>query len=238
MSQAAFSRMDQAFATAERFYGKYRGVVSDNADPEKLGRVRARVPEVLDSEQTGWALPCSPYAGAGEGSFATPPVGAGVWIEFEAGDVSRPVWTGCWWGRGQVPTNNAGGGAGDINLKVIRSNKGLMVTMDDGSQEITVSDSNGSNVLTIEVSAGKITVKGAQKAVVEAPQIELVENASHPVVFGDSLLQYLTQVCTMYQAHVHAGELALGVFPVTPAPPTTPLPTPDPGMLSTRVKTG
>ena len=220
-----------------RHYGKYRGIVTDNQDPQNLGRLRARVPEVLGNVETGWALPCAPYAGNGTGVFTVPPVGAGVWIEFEAGDVSRPVWSGCWWGERKLPKNNSGTMA-TPPIKIIRSEKGLMVTLDDNSQTIHVSDTNGRNMLEIQVQPGKITIKGATKAVVEAPQIELVENATHPVVFGDQLLQYLNQLVQLYQTHVHPGELALGVFPVTPAPPVPPFPPATPALLSQRVKTG
>jgi len=224
-------------AVNSRFYGKYRGIVTDNDDPENLGRIRARVPEVLKDVESGWALPCTPYAGSGTGQFTVPPIDAGVWIEFEAGDVSRPIWSGCWWGAGDLPEDNSGSAAVP-DLKIIRSEKGLMVTMDDGSQTITVSDKNGNNMLEIQVQAGKITVKGAAKAVVEAPQIELVENATHPVVFGDQLLQYLNQLVALFNTHLHPGELALGIFPVTPAPPVAPFTPATPALLSTRVKTG
>jgi len=224
-------------AVRSRCYGKYRGIVKDNQDPENLGRIRALVPEVLGDVVSGWALPCTPYAGKGTGQYTVPSNGAGVWIEFEAGDVSRPLWAGCWWGSGELPADNAGQTAVP-NLKIIRTEKGLMVTMDDGSQTVTVSDKDGSNMVEIKVQEGKITVKGALKAVVEAPQIELVENAAHPVVFGDSLLQYLNQLVQLYSSHMHPGELALGVFPVTPAPPVPPFPPALPVLLSTRVKTG
>jgi uncharacterized protein involved in type VI secretion and phage assembly len=221
---------------SSRYYGKYRGLVTDNADPKNLGRLKARVPEVLGDVETGWALPCAPYAGDGVGQFTVPPAGAGVWIEFEAGDVSRPIWSGCWWGDGQLPTDNSGAAA-TPPLKIIRSEQGLMVTLDDDSQTITVSDDNGSNMLTIKVQEGKITIQGATKAVVEAPQIELVEHATHPVVFGDQLLQYLNQLVQLYQSHVHPGQMT-AVGPVTPAPPVPPLTAPTPSLLSTKVKTG
>jgi uncharacterized protein involved in type VI secretion and phage assembly len=220
-----------------RFYGKYRGIVTDVDDPESLGRIRAQVPEVLGDVVSPWALPCAPYAGDGVGSYTIPPVGAGVWIEFEAGDPSRPIWTGCWWGDDQLPQNEQGTSA-TPSLKIIRSEQGLMVTLDDSGQVIAVSDQDGQNILKIEVRQGLITIKGATKAVVEAPQIELVENATHPVVFGDDLLQYLNQIVMLYQTHLHPGELALGVFPVTPAPPVPPFPPPSPTMLSMRVKSG
>ena len=87
----------------DRFYGKYRGLVLVNVDPQNQGRLKAVVPEVLGVFPSNWALPCTPYAGLLAGLFTVPMVGTGVWIEFEAGDVNRPVWTGCWWGTAQVP---------------------------------------------------------------------------------------------------------------------------------------
>ncbi len=228
---------ETAETVRNRYYGKYRGKVSDNNDPENLGRIKAIVPDVLGDVISFWALPCVPYAGEGSGSYMIPPTGAGVWMEFEAGDVSRPIWTGCWWGSNELPADNSGTSA-TPPLKIIRSEQGLMVTMDDGSQTVTVSDENGDNMVEILVQQGKITVKGAMKAIVEAPQIELVENATHPVVFGDQLLTYLNQLVSLYQAHLHPGEMALGVFPVTPAPPVPPFPPATPDLLSMKVKTG
>lgn len=233
---AALPQQQQSFVHSPH-YGKYRGVVTDNQDPNNLGRIRARVDEVLHDVDSGWALPALPYAGDGEGAWTIPKVGAGVWIEFEAGEVSRPIWTGCWWGDNQRPKDQ-GGSQATPSLKIVRSEKGLMVSMDDQGQTISVSDEDGKNILTIEVQPGKITVKGAQKAVVEAPQIELVENSTHPVVFGDDLLQYLNQIVQLYNTHMHPGELAAGVIPVTPMLPVPPLTPPTPSMLSMKVKTG
>lgn len=218
------------------YYGKYRGLVTDNADPRRIGRLRARVQELLGDVPSGWALPCAPYAGNGEGQYTVPPVGAGVWIEFESGDLSRPIWSGCWWSENQVPEDNSGTAATPA-LKIIRSENGLMVTLDDDSRTITVSDANGRNMLEIKVQQGQITVKGATKAIVEAPQIELVENAAHPVVLGDNLLQYLNQLVTMHNSHIHPGETVIGI-PVTPAPPQPMFQPATPSLLSTRVKTG
>ncbi|MBD2773370.1 phage baseplate assembly protein V [Iningainema tapete] len=80
------------------FYGKYRGVVTDNRDPKGLGRVRAKVQDVLGTEDSGWAMPSVPYAGNGVGLFLVPPKDAWVWIEFEHGNPDYPIWTGCFWG--------------------------------------------------------------------------------------------------------------------------------------------
>lgn len=221
----------------QRFYGKYRGIVQYTNDPRGMGRIRALVPEVLDDQTSPWALPCVPFAGDGLGQHTVPPVDAAVWIEFEAGDPSRPIWTGCWWAEGQVPKNNQGTAAMPP-LKIIRTEAGLMVAMDDDGQVIDVSDQDGSNLLKIEVKQGQILIQGAIKAVVEAPQIELVQNATHPVVFGDELMTYLNQLVMILQTHTHPGELAAGFIPVTPMVPGTVFPTPTPSLISTKVKAG
>lgn len=220
------------------FFGKYRGIVRDNEDPRNLGRIRAEVPEVYGADRhSPWALPSLPYSGQGVGFYTVPEPEAGVWIEFEAGDISRPIWSGCWWGNDQLPQDNSGTAA-TPPLKIIRTEQGLMITMDDNGQTITLSDENGSNMITIEVQQGLIKIQGNAKVVVEAPQIELVENATHPVVFGDNLLNYLNQLVQLYNTHTHPGELALGVLPVTPSIPVPPHPPATPALISNRVKTG
>ena len=87
-------------------YGKYRGVVVDNADPEQLGRLKVRVPSVLREATTSWASPCAPYGGLAEqGLFLIPDVGAEVWVEFEEGNLDLPIWVGTFWSkRGGTPT--------------------------------------------------------------------------------------------------------------------------------------
>lgn len=75
------------------FFGKYRGIVTDNDDPEKLGRMRARVPAVFGDVETGWAMPCVTVADC----LPLPAVGSGVWIEFEGGDANYPIWSGSFW---------------------------------------------------------------------------------------------------------------------------------------------
>ncbi len=83
-----------------RFYGKYRGIVRDIDDPENLCRIQAEVPAVYEDQDSPWALPALPFAGQSHGLVLLPEVGDGVWIEFEAGDIERPLWTGCWFASG------------------------------------------------------------------------------------------------------------------------------------------
>jgi uncharacterized protein involved in type VI secretion and phage assembly len=87
----------------KKFYGKYRGTVINNIDPQMIGRIQVIVPDV-SVVPTTWAMPCVPLAGIQNGMFAVPIIGSGVWIEFEQGDPDYPIWTGCFWGTAaEVP---------------------------------------------------------------------------------------------------------------------------------------
>jgi uncharacterized protein involved in type VI secretion and phage assembly len=88
----------------QRFYGKYRGTVVNNVDAKQIGRIQVVVPGVLKPTPTSWAMPCVPVAGRQMGAFFLPPIGSGVWVEFEQGDPGYPIWTGCFWGEmGEAP---------------------------------------------------------------------------------------------------------------------------------------
>ena len=82
----------------QRHYGKYRGLVIDNIDPEQIGRILVQVPDVLGEIPASWAMPCVPAAGIQAGCFIVPPIGSQVWVEFEQGDPDYPIWTGGFWG--------------------------------------------------------------------------------------------------------------------------------------------
>ncbi len=88
----------------QKFYGKYRGTVINNIDPEQRGRIQAIVPAVSNVAPTSWAMPCVPMAGKEQGVFMIPQIGSGVWIEFEGGDPDKPIWVGGFWGiAAEVP---------------------------------------------------------------------------------------------------------------------------------------
>jgi uncharacterized protein involved in type VI secretion and phage assembly len=218
---------------ADRFYGKYRGRVEDNQDPLRQGRLRASVPDVLGAEISGWALPCVPYAGPHVGFHAIPPQGAGVWIEFEAGDTSHPIWVGGWWALGQIPLDQASTSTLP-SRKLLRSDGGLLVSLDDAAHAITISDATGANLMTIEVSAGQAELQGAARVVLEAPLIRHGAHAQHPAVLGDELLAYLNELVAVFNAHIHPGQTVGGVLAVTPAPPRPSFPAATSSLISTK----
>ena len=88
----------------QTFFGKYRGTVINNIDPEQRGRIQASVPDVTTAIPGTWALPCAPVGGIQMGHFTVPPIGSAVWIEYEGGDPDYPIWSGCFWGTAaEVP---------------------------------------------------------------------------------------------------------------------------------------
>ena len=87
-----------------KYWGKYRGTVVNNIDPEQRGRIQAIVPAVTGLIPSTWAMPCVPFAGKAEGFFVVPQLGAGVWVEYEDGDPDKPIWVGGFWGlAAEVP---------------------------------------------------------------------------------------------------------------------------------------
>ena len=88
----------------QKFYGKYRATVLNNIDPMQIGRIQVIVPDVSNVIPTSWAMPCVPVAGIQMGMYTVPPIGSGVWVEFEQGDPDYPIWVGCFWGTAaEVP---------------------------------------------------------------------------------------------------------------------------------------
>jgi len=81
-----------------KYYGKYRGMVLVNEDPERRGRIIAQVPDVTGLIPGTWATPCVPFTGIQSGMWCVPMIGAGVWVEFEQGNPDYPIWTGGFWG--------------------------------------------------------------------------------------------------------------------------------------------
>jgi len=172
---AATDTMDRAVLRLaqdqqRRYYGKFRGLVTDNNDPDKQGRIRAKVPELFGDEPTGWAMACVPFAPPGHGLLMLPDTDTNVWIEFEGGDPSRPIWAGCWW-----PADKAAPIASP-SVKILETAAGNRITLDDtsGSEALSLQDKNGATItldqqgitlkksgMSIQVSDSQVTVNGS-----------------------------------------------------------------------------
>jgi uncharacterized protein involved in type VI secretion and phage assembly len=153
---------------SRQFFGKYRGVVTNIKDPAFLGRVKAKVPDVLKDRESGWATACVPFTGQGTGFWALPSVGAGVWIEFEHGDPDHPIWTGGWWGGPLDPPPDAKVPVPFQQKIILKTAGGSSLILDDtpGTGGIFIKTSTGQKIsltkLGIEIdngAGGKISMK-------------------------------------------------------------------------------
>jgi len=164
------------------FYGKYRGTVVNNVDPMQKGRCQVLVPDVSNVMLSSWAMPSLPMGGMQMGMFTVPPIGAGVWVEFEQGDSDYPIIAGGFWGTVaeipvmaqlippavpgitlQTPLQNGinvsdvPGPTGGILLKTA---SGAMISISDAG--ITISNGRGAviNMIgnTVDINAGALTV--------------------------------------------------------------------------------
>ncbi len=149
-----------------RYYGKYRGIVSE-VDASTM-RVKALVPSVLGETETGWCLPCVPYAGDGVGIAFLPEQESGVWIEFEGGDLSYPIWVGGYWREGEVPSDAAPA----VKVIVTKQHK---LEFDDDQDSITLSDSNG-NTVTLD-SSGTKTANQSSSVLVSRSSVSIDDGA-------------------------------------------------------------
>jgi len=133
----------------QRHYGKYRGRVVSNRDPQSLARLQVEVPSLLGEGTQVWALACVPYAGSDVGWFFLPPVGAAVWVEFEAGDLDYPIWSGCFWPDNQSPPE----GGSDPDTKVLKTDA-VTIKIDDRAGEIVI-ETRGGTKLTLDATEMK-----------------------------------------------------------------------------------
>jgi uncharacterized protein involved in type VI secretion and phage assembly len=165
-----------------KYYGKYRGTVLQNIDPEQRARIMAIVPDVTGLLPSSWAMPCVPIAGKAMGTFMVPQIGAGVWIEYEQGDPDYPIWTGGFWGvvaevpvlavagnpaspsivfqtglQNSISISDLPGPTGGIMLK---STTGAMIVVNDIG--ITISNGKGATIVmagpTVTVNNGALVV--------------------------------------------------------------------------------
>jgi uncharacterized protein involved in type VI secretion and phage assembly len=190
---------------AGRIYGVVVGVVTNNKDPDKMGRVKVKLPWLSDSEESDWARVASPMAGKSRGAFYLPEVDDEVLVAFEHGDARVPYVLGALWnGKDSPPVDNADGKndkrvfysrAGhklvfDDNAQqgqvLIKTKAGNQVLLDDasGGEKITIQDKTG-NKIVLDSSA--ITIEAQMSLSIKATNIELKANGQMTVDGGSML---------------------------------------------------
>jgi uncharacterized protein involved in type VI secretion and phage assembly len=170
------------------------GIVSQNRDPDGLGRVKVRFPWRENPDESHWARIAVPMAGSGRGTWFLPEVGDEVLVACDAERIEHPYVVGCLWnGQDKPPQSNADG---RNDLRVIRSRSGHEVVFDDGAQGridihlsdnkrkvrldqdgIEISDDSG-NSIAITSTPGNISIKSNVSVSIESTSIEIKAKAS------------------------------------------------------------
>jgi uncharacterized protein involved in type VI secretion and phage assembly len=180
----------QQIRTAELESGKVHeaviGVVTDNKDPEKLGRVKIKIPILSDKDTTWWAQLVMLGGGKNRGWFFIPEVDDGVLVLFAHGDMESPIVIGALWGgKDKPPDKNPGGNP----RRVIKSRAGSKVTFDDEKNQLILEDGEGHGRITFDAQANKVTIESLKGDVaIQAPQGEvLIKGADIEITAGTNL---------------------------------------------------
>ncbi|WP_372371235.1 phage baseplate assembly protein V [Candidatus Uabimicrobium sp. HlEnr_7] len=141
-----------------RITGVFIGIVTNNQDPDKLGRVKIKFPKISDDNETDWVRIATLFTGTEFGSFFLPSVDDEVLVAFENGDINTPFVIGSLWNGTETPpeTNEDG----ENNIAVIKSRSGHYIQFDDtdGAEKITIMDSAVKNSIVIDSAENTITI--------------------------------------------------------------------------------
>jgi uncharacterized protein involved in type VI secretion and phage assembly len=183
-------------AASGRLYGVVVGIVTNNQDPEKLGRIKVKFPWLADDAERSWARVVSPMAGKERGMVFLPEVDDEVLVVFEHGDVNRPYILGALWNGVDLPPETNSDGKN--NLRLIKSRSGHKIVLDDteDAEKIAILDASEKNSITLDTKTNAITIVSEQDVVIKAPkgkisldckELELKSSAAAKVESGAGL---------------------------------------------------
>jgi uncharacterized protein involved in type VI secretion and phage assembly len=172
-------------------YSLMIGIVTNNEDPDKLGRVRIKLPTLTEEHESAWARVVAIGAGSGRGFDCLPEVDDEVLVGFEHGDMHRPFVIGGLWNGKDAPPESVSDSVqgGKVRLRTIKTRVGHTLQFIEetkgasaagiqiktaGGHEVLINDKDRSLTLSsigdlkikavgnIDISAGGIiTVKGS-----------------------------------------------------------------------------
>jgi phage baseplate assembly protein V len=140
------------------FFGVATGIVTNNKDPKKLGRVKVKLPWLSDADETPWARVLTPMAGKERGMFFLPEVDDEVLVAFQHGRMDDPVILGALWNGKDTPPETNDNGKND--KRTIKSRSGHIIRLDDteSAEKIEILDKTGKNTIVIDTAKNAVLI--------------------------------------------------------------------------------
>ncbi len=168
---------EQNRRSSSKIYGVITGIVTNNQDPDELGRVKIKIPRISGEDESNWARVISFMAGKDRGAFLLPEVDDEVLVAFECGNINMPYVIGSLWNGEDVPpeTNSDG----ENNIRMIKSRSGHIIKLDDtdGEEKIEIVDKNENNMIIIDTKNEKISIKSNKDIEISAPNGKITIDA-------------------------------------------------------------
>ena len=222
-----------------RVYEPVIGIVTDNKDPSKLGRVKLKIPILSDQDSTFWCPIIMLGAGKNRGWFYIPEKDDEVLVMFEHGDVNRPLVVGALWGgKDKPPDKNPGGNP----RRMIKSRAGSKITFDDENEKLIIEDGVQKGRITFDSKANKIVIESLDGDVcfqapkgdmtIVARSIELTAKSKIEIRAGDDMAWGAGMSATIKSASATLSasrvNANMGLAAMPAKPTTSPEDVPDP----------
>ena len=178
--------VSQGSAGRDRFYGVAVAIVTQNADPDKVGRVKLKYPWLADDAESYWARVAAPGAGKDYGIVWLPQVGDEVLVAFEHGDIGQPiVVSGLWNGVDLIPFNyDEDLDQGDVTYCGFKSRKGHTISFRESSSDSSIEllTEGGAVSIVLDEQNKQVKIETTGKVVIDAQQdIEITTKGSFKV---------------------------------------------------------
>ncbi|MGP8323109.1 MAG: phage baseplate assembly protein V [Methanosarcinaceae archaeon] len=164
-------------STDSKINGAVIGIVTNNKDPEGLGRIRVKFPWLSNDDESNWARVASLMAGKGRGIFILPEIDDEVLVIFEHGNINMPYIIGSLWNGKDIPPEINSDGKN--NIRMIKSRSGHVIRIDDtdGNEKIEIVDKTEKNMITIDTKNNKISIISDKDIEMSAPNGKITIDA-------------------------------------------------------------
>jgi uncharacterized protein involved in type VI secretion and phage assembly len=172
------------------------GIVTNNQDPDGMGRIKVRLPALSDTDESNWARIAAPMAGRDRGVYFLPEIDDEVLVAFEHGNPSFPFILGALWnGQDPPPARNEDG---KNDVRVIKSRSGHLIRLTDkfGEETIEIIDMSGKSSLVFDTAKKLVKIESSQDITLsaangtiklDAKAIEIVSSGSVTIEANSSL---------------------------------------------------